>query len=130
MSTAYLDSSFLLSMILNQTDSSGLRIVLSQYDRVVSGDLIVAECLSVARRESFDVDAVLAVLGSVDLVHPSRSLASEIRHALNEAYLRGADLWHVACALFVATDSPSTIAFLSRDRSQRRVASHLGFETP
>lgn len=130
MSTAYTDSSFFLSMILGQTDSSDLRVVFAGYDRVVSGDLIVAECLSLARREAMDVDAVLAALDSVSLVHPARSLATEIRQALDEAYLRGADVWHVACALFVAADTQSEIAFLSRDRSQRRVANHLGFQTP
>lgn len=96
MATAYLDSSFFLSMVLGQTDPSGLRIIFAQYD----------------------------------LIHPTRSLGVEIRQALDEAYLRGADLWHVACALFVATDSQAEIAFLSRDRSQRRVANDLGFETP
>jgi hypothetical protein len=44
--------------------------------------------------------------------------------------LRGADLWDVACALFVAGGTRREVAFLSRDRPQRLVATRLGFTTP
>ena len=61
---------------------------------------------------------------------PSRSLEGEIRQALDVGRLRGADLWHVACALFVAGSARSDLAFLSRDAAQRTVAKRLGFPTP
>ena len=47
---------------------------------------------------------------------------------MDAGYLRGADLWHVAAALFVAHE-PGSIAFLTLDRRQRAVADTLGFPT-
>lgn len=48
--------------------------------------------------------------------------------ALTAGYLRGADLWHVACALYLA-EVPSDVTFLSLDDRQRTVAEALGFRT-
>ena len=45
---------------------------------------------------------------------------------LNAGYLRGADLWHVATALYV-TPEPGEISFITLDRRQRNVAMALGF---
>ncbi len=130
MTTAYLDSSFLLSIVLGESRATGLRRILTRFDRLLSSDLIVAECLSAAHREEVDRAAMLTALRSIDLVLPSRSLAKEMGEALDEGYLRGADLWHVACAMFVAAGERSEIAFLSRDEPQRRIAKKLGFPTP
>jgi hypothetical protein len=53
-----------------------------------------------------------------------------MREAVDVGRLRGADLWHVACALFVAGSARGDLAFLSRDAAQRTVAKRLGFPTP
>ena len=54
------------------------------------------------------------------------SLAPEVDAALSAGYLRGADLWHVACALYVAR-APGDISFVTLDERQRVVAAALGF---
>ena len=41
--------------------------------------------------------------------------------------LRGADLWHVATALYIF-DEPSEVTFLTLDRRQGEVAGALGFQ--
>jgi hypothetical protein len=41
--------------------------------------------------------------------------------------MRGADLWYLAAAIYVASD-PADLTFLTRDRKQRKVAGALGFE--
>ena len=53
-----------------------------------------------------------------------------MREALAHGYLRGADLWHVAGAMFLAGSARAEIAFLSRDVTQKRIARRLGFPTP
>ena len=58
---------------------------------------------------------------------PSRPLATEMATVLRAGYLRGADLWHVAAALYIARD-PAEICFLTLDQRQREVAASLGFE--
>lgn len=48
--------------------------------------------------------------------------------ALEVGYLRGADLWHVACALYLVEDAPE-LSFLTRDERQSAVAEALGFRS-
>jgi hypothetical protein len=99
-------------------------------DGCLSRYLLVAECISAATRERVDPMAVLFALRSVSIVLPPRSLEAEIIEASAHGHLRGADLWHVACALFVADSARTELAFLSRDEAQRKVAGRLGFVTP
>ena len=131
MSAAYLDSSLLLAILFGEPRSVSLRRILDRFNDVFSSDLLVAEYLSVAARERVDPGAVLLALRSLSLVLPSRLIESEIHKVLSHGYLRGADLWHVACALFVAASARNELAFLStRDNTQRRIAARLGFRTP
>ena len=128
--TAYLDSSFLLAIAFGEPGGATLQRILGRHDRVLSADLIVAECLSSIHRESLDDDSVMALLHGVDFVFPPRSLAREMREALDVGHLRGAGLWHVACTMYLASTTRADVAFLSRDQTQRRVARRLGFATP
>jgi predicted nucleic acid-binding protein len=130
VTTAYLDSSVLLSIAFREPTATGLQRILGRYDRLVSSDLIVAECLSAAQREEIDHETMLTTLRPIALILLSRSLAREMREALDEGPLRGADLWHVACAMFLAADARAEVAFLSRDQPQRRLAKRVGFQTP
>jgi len=130
VSVAYLDSSFLLAILFGEPRSGTLSRTLARSDRIFSADLLVAECLSAAGREGVDLAAVRAALQAVSLVLPPRSLEPEIIEASAHGYLRGADLWHVACALFLAGDDRNDVAFLSRDEVQRRLAGRLGFSIP
>jgi hypothetical protein len=95
-----------------------------------ASDLLTAEALSAAVRERLEIGAVMTALEAVALVLPHRSLDRETREVLAQGQLRGADAWHVACALFLADAARSELAFLSRDVAQRRVARRLGFVTP
>jgi len=51
---------------------------------------------------------------------------AELTRVLDVGYLRAADCWHLATALFLAPD-PSKLAFVTLDASQRKVARSLGF---
>jgi hypothetical protein len=53
-------------------------------------------------------------------------LTDEISRVLSAGYLRGADLWHVACALYLEPE-PDELVFLTLDASQKAVAAKLGF---
>jgi hypothetical protein len=66
-------------------------------------------------REGIDIELLRPALSAVTLVLPSRSLEEEMRQALEIGRLRGADLWHVACALFVAGSARSDLR--ERERS-------------
>jgi len=64
----------------------------------------------------------------IDWVIPDRPLSPEIERVLKIVYLRGADLWHVACALFLEPH-PRELEFVTLDKQQRAVARELGFAT-
>ena len=130
MSAAYLDSSFLVSILFSEPRAGTLQRIASRFDPILASDLLAAEVLAASVREQVDLDQVTAALEDVALVLPSRSLVPEMREILVLGRLRGADLWHLACALFVAGPARRGMAFLSRDTAQRRLARRLGFRTP
>jgi predicted nucleic acid-binding protein len=130
MSAAYLDSSFLLAILLGEPRARSLQTLLEGFDDLLAGDLLVAEALATAAREDLGLELLAPALEAVDLVLPDRSLEPEMLEILRRGRLRGADLWHLACALYVAGDARQDLAFLSRDAPQRRLARQLGFATP
>jgi len=130
MRFAYLDTSFLLSILLGEPGAVALRRQLQGFDRVFSCDLLTAETLTALRREGVDLDDALSALEGVSLVFPDRTLLPEMRRVLAAGLIRGADLWHLACAVFLFTGERSTIGFLTRDKKQRVIAGRLGFLVP
>ena len=60
------------------------------------------------------------------LVSPDRPLSTELQRVAEAGYLRGADMWHVACALFLSP-APGELTFLTLDEPQRGEARRLGF---
>jgi hypothetical protein len=130
MSAAYVDTSFLLAILFGAPEAGTLRRCLRRFEHRLAGDLLRAEALSAARRETLPFDALQPALAAISLVLPERSLEPEMREVLRYGYLRGADLWHLACALYVAGKAPRDFAFLSRDRAQRMIARRLGFAIP
>ncbi len=59
-------------------------------------------------------------------VLPDRTLSREIEQVLAVGDLRGADLWQVACALYLSPD-PRELTFLTLDERQAEVARAAGF---
>lgn len=68
------------------------------------------------------------ILTWLDWIFPDRPLTHEISRVLAAGYLRGADTWHLACALHMSQD-PGEVTFLTLDRRQRAVARRLGLRT-
>ena len=62
---------------------------------------------------------------SIEWIHPDRPLTSEIVAALQVDYSRGADLWHIAVALYLNATRPGAVAFITLDERQRAVAAGL-----
>jgi len=122
---AYVDTSCLLAVVLDQPGAERVAKRLAQFDRLVSSNLLEAELRSVMAREKIQVE-VGPLFRGIDWIHPNRPLTAEFHRVLASGYLKGADLWHLACALFVAPD-PEALSFLTLDERQQRVASKLGF---
>jgi hypothetical protein len=97
---------------------------LNSFDNLLSSSLLEAEYLAAFARHGREPDRTN--LGRIEWIHPDRSLRSEISRVLTEGFLRGADCWHLACALFSAPDA-STMSFLTLDVRQQTIANALGF---
>lgn len=125
MTTAYLDTSCLVAIAFREAGWERTAEALDGFERLVSSNLLEAELRSALAREDVRQLAV-PLLAGVSWILPRRPLTKEIQRVAAEDYLRGADLWHLACALFTAGD-PAELTFATLDGRQSEVASALGF---
>lgn len=126
MSVAYVDTSALVSIALGEHDGPPMARRLRGFSRLLASNLLEAELRATCARENSTFSEEL--FANLNWVFPDRSLKPELGVVLAAGYLRGADLWHVACALYV-TRAPGDISFITLDERQRRVATALGFRT-
>lgn len=123
---AYVDTSCLVSIALGERGATALERRLSTFSELASSNLLEAELRAALAREGVSMDADF--LADMSWVLPARALSEEMERVLDAGYLRGADCWHVAVALYLARD-PGGITFLTLDNKQREVARSLGFAT-
>ena len=128
MKQAYVDTSWLVAIAFGEKGSDQATKVLRSDLRVVASNLLEAELQSALLRENVEEDPG-SILEGIGWILPDRSLAPELGRVFESGLLKGADAWHLACALYLDPDA-STLAFLTRDVAQRRVARALGFPTP
>lgn len=124
MTVAYVDTSCLVAIAFGEKGGMALARRLQKFDELVSSNLLEAELRGSFAREGVSTDAPL--LSWISWILPDRPLSQEITEILATGYLRGADLWHVACARYLV-DSPRDLAFVTLDTEQQRVAERLGF---
>lgn len=126
MSLAYVDTSCLVAIAFGERGAAAIARRLEGFDELLSANLLEAELRSSFSREevAFEPD----LLSWITWVLPDRPLGRELARTLEVGHLRGADLWHVACALYLAEDPPK-LSFVTLDGRQRAVAEALGFGT-
>ena len=128
MSWVYVDTSCLVAVALREANAARLGRLLRKAERLFSANLLEAEFRATMAREKVDA-GVEDYLSWFSWVIPDRSLRPEMRMVLDEGYVRGADLWHLACALLLPAE-PGELHFLTCDRRQGDVARGLGFAIP
>jgi predicted nucleic acid-binding protein len=128
LKAAFVDTSALAALLFDEPSSSGLSDILVDLEWVYASPLLEAEIRSAAARENLEQSDVDAVLSRVKWVQPDRPLTQEMKSIVSAGlYLRGADLWHLACALYLAGD-PSVLPFVTLDGAQAEAAARLGFQ--
>lgn len=127
MTFAYVDSSCLVALAFDEPGARRLKARLRRFDRLFSSNLLEAELRSALTREGVDVE-VENLLSWLTWVYPNRPLTAEFVRITTAGYLRGADLWHLANALFLAPNA-TDLSFLTLDGRQKEVAQSLGFST-
>lgn len=125
MSLAYVDTSCLVAIAFDEPGGRHLARKMENYDRLFASNLLEAEFRSALLREKVN-DGADTLLSWITWVHPGRPLTQEFKQISTVGYLKGADLWHLAHALFLAPDAKG-LDFLTLDSRQREVAAMLGF---
>ena len=125
MSVAYVDTSVMVAIAFGEDGADALADRLNGFSRVISSNLLEAELRAACSHEGCQVPVDL--LDGIGWILINRPLSDEIKTALGAGYLRGADLWHVATALYAAPD-PGAISFITLNDNQARVAAALNFK--
>ena len=125
MSVAYVDTSVMVAIAFGEDGADALADRLNGFTRVISSNLLEAELRAACSLEGCRVPADL--LDRIGWILTNRPLSDEIKTALGAGYLRGADLWHVATALYAAPD-PGAISFITLNDNPARVAAALNFK--
>ena len=123
--TAYVDTSALLTVAFEEPGAAAIAQRLTQFPRLVASNLLEAEVRAAFGRLALEFDDSL--LSDIEWVFPDRPLTIEMRNTLTVAYLRGADLWHIATALYVKDTVVGEMTFITLDHRQRTAAANLGF---
>jgi uncharacterized protein with PIN domain len=126
MTTAYVDSSCILAIAFGERGAAAIERRLNAFDQLTSSNLLEAEVCAAFAREGLEPDRSL--LSTLAWVAPERALHAEIARVLEAGYVRGADCWHLATALYLA-GNPAKLSFLTLGARQARVAAALGFES-
>lgn len=126
MNVAYVDTSCLLAIAFNEPAASTTGARLESFEVLVSANLLEAEYRSALRREEVHVEE--DALSWITWVLPDRPLTPELKRVLATRHVRGADLWHLASALYLAP-AAGDLVFLTLDGRQQEVAKILGFRS-
>ncbi len=125
MSAAFIDSSCVVAIAFSEPGARAIAKGLEKFDRLFATNLLEAEVRSALAREAEEIDPA-PLFSGLTWVWPDRPLGAEMTKALAAGRLRGADLWHVSAALWLAPD-PHDLVFATLDLEQAKVARQLGF---
>lgn len=124
MKAAYVDTSCLVAIAFGERVGAALDRRLAGFDVLVASNLVEAELRATFVREGVEEEPML--LEALSWILPERPLQEEIVRVLQTGYVRGADCWHLATALYLAED-PGSLSFMTLDTHQREAAAALGF---
>lgn len=122
---AYVDTSVLAAILFREPGAEEIHERLRDFDTLFSSNLLEAELRAAGAREDIPTAKITASLESMEWVFPNRSLQQELERTLAVGYVRGADLWHLSCALYVS-HALAPVTFVTLDRRQRDVAEAVG----
>ncbi len=125
MRLAYVDSSCFLAIAFCEPGYQDVLLRLSRLDRLFASTFLEAEVRAALAREGVE-GSWRNLFSWVTWVFPDRRLTLELDRILAVSTPRGADLWHLSCALFLKSRI-SDLGFLTLDGNQDGAARKLGF---
>ncbi len=126
MRVGYFDTSVLVAIAFDEPGADRVVDAVRTLDVALSATLLESEFLAAAQREGLRREAK-RLLGPIRWVFPERRLTRELEAVLDTGYLRGADLHHIATALYLFP-KPGEAYFVTLDQRQEHAARQLGFQ--
>ncbi len=126
MTVAYADTSALVAVAFGEPQAPAMALRLNACTAILSSNLLEAELRPVYSPEGRRFEANR--IARAEWILPNRPLSPEIAAVLEAGHVRGADLWRLATALFVAPE-PGELSFMTLDKRQNATAAQLGFRT-
>lgn len=123
----YVDTSVILSKLFGEPVKFDWEKLKNR--TIFSCSLIYYETISACARENLDLEDANSLLNSIDIISPNSILRKETEKILSVGFLKGADLKHVATAVWLSKGEPKNLHFLSFDKQQSLVAKKLGFKS-
>jgi predicted nucleic acid-binding protein len=123
----FIDTSVLVTILFKESGYKKLNSLIEQATEILACNLLEAELLSVMAREKRPLADALEAIKHISLFMPDRSLADEYKKIFNMTFCRGADAYHLACALFLDPQATELI-FLTQDNKQQKSAEKVGFK--
>jgi predicted nucleic acid-binding protein len=124
----YLDTSAWIAWKFRQSGNELFDRIDMDQDTVVSSPLLVAEYLSFLKRNGRLSDTRYEdELGFIRWIHPVEPMFQSCTEVALKTELWGADLYHLATAVWFAEDFRKDLKFLSCDGGQKKAAQKLGF---
>lgn len=128
MSIGYVDTSFIISILLEEASYKKNLNKFYSIDQIFVTNLLESEALSTLKRNKitkFDKN----LFERVDWISIPERLTEFLAKIFSIGYLRGADAHHLASALWiVGAENTSECHFLTLDENQKAVAKKLGFK--
>ena len=125
----YLDTSAWIAWKFGQNGKELLAKVLLKQNTVLSSPLLVAEYLAFLKKtKQLENVRYEDDLEFIRWIYPADSLIESCAECARCHYLRGADLYHLATALWFAQGLRKDLRFLTCDIEQARAAQKIGFK--
>ena len=126
MRVGFVDTSCIVAVAFGEPGYRTVVARLSELEACYASNLLEAELRAALQREDVPYDPDLTA--RLSWVLPDRPLSGEIGTVLEAGDVRGADAWHLACALYLSPE-PAELPFFTLDKRQAKVALAVGFPT-
>jgi len=123
----YVDSSVLVAILLEEQGYLEAQKILSKQLSLQSSTLLQAEIFSVCIRENIETQYAIELSESISFFSPT-NLITELEKASKLGFVRGADLYHIASALYLSNNNPKELSFFTLDKRQVECAKKCGFK--
>jgi predicted nucleic acid-binding protein len=124
MRALYVDTSCLVALEFGEPGGADVGPLLASVDTLFSSAVLEAEVRSACARERVPVPTTR--LAALSWILPPRRLSPELDRVFAASLLKGADAWHIACALFL-DPSARDLGFVTLDERQSEAARAVGF---